>query len=124
MADRLGMPYIGVHSDPSEQSKLSPRECAGSVEITRILFLGRSLARYMAVAAADVVFPVPPFPPKMINRNFLLLRKLGDFFVEPARRITPILSGTVNKSCRATVVSTSFELLLLSISSDISISIG
>jgi len=51
---RVGVPGTSV-------SRVSDSEWAGSVDSTSVGVPSRALAR--AVAAAQVVFPTPPFPP-------------------------------------------------------------
>src|SRR5207245_1969681 len=60
---------------PSGLEKASPSEWAGSVETTSTL---RPLsARRRAAAAAHVVFPTPPLPPKNRNLLFVLVADEG-----------------------------------------------
>ena len=47
--------------------KLSAREWAGSTDIARIFLFGWILFKYKAAAAAEVVLPLPPLPPKIIS---------------------------------------------------------
>src|ERR1019366_1485304 len=49
----------------TRSARLSARECAGSVETSKKYNCGARAAKRSAAAAAQVVFPTPPFPPKM-----------------------------------------------------------
>src|SRR4030095_9724544 len=62
----LATPFL---SGPTFTAKLSDKECAGSVENISTRFFRSFAARESAKAAAAVVFPTPPLPPKMYSRR-------------------------------------------------------
>src|SRR6185369_856252 len=63
--ERLLMAATLFLSGPIFSPKLSEREWAGSVEKIRIFLVLSDLARASAKAAAAVVLPTPPLPPKI-----------------------------------------------------------
>src|SRR5689334_4610006 len=65
-----------VGSDPSGRSKASASEWAGSVD--RIRVRAPRSAHAIAVAAATVVFPTPPFPVKRRMRSLKAVRSSFD----------------------------------------------
>src|SRR5690242_19892478 len=65
MPSRFSTPAMPCFDSPISSSKLSASECAGSVENTSTFCFGLARANASANAAAAVVFPTPPFPPKI-----------------------------------------------------------
>src|ERR1043166_1782860 len=65
MASRFSTPAMPCFDSPISSSKLSDNECAGSVENTSTFCFGLTCANASANAAAAVVLPTPPLPPKI-----------------------------------------------------------
>src|SRR5699024_10572729 len=85
---------------------ISPRLCAGSVDISNVLF--SCCADFQAIAAAEVDFPTPPFPPTKITffvNSFILKPPFNsNVFLPLAISPSPCVNANheIFQSCRDT----------------------